>query len=55
MENKKVSSAINLNSLLRPFGKSLTYLKKKEAEEWDFIIFKDSTNLERGQGDSTLR
>ena len=28
-ENKEVSSADNLNSLLRPFGNSLTYMRNK--------------------------
>ena len=30
-KNKEVSSANNLNSLLRPFGKSLTYIKNKRG------------------------
>ena len=31
MENKEVSSANNLHWLLRPFGKSLTYIKNKRG------------------------
>ena len=37
-ENKKVSSANNLHLLLRPFGKSLTYIKNKRDQEWNLVV-----------------
>ena len=35
-KNKEVSSANNLNSFLRPFGKSLTYIKNKRGPRMEF-------------------